>query len=82
MIGGVLAAEDRVMEMPSPAVLFAGGLFGLIGFAAATYGWKQKRWQPTVIGAVLMVYPYMIEEIWLLYLIGFALCVALFFFRD
>ena len=70
------------MELPSPAVLFAAGLFGLFGMAAATYGWKQKQWKPMVIGVILMTYPYMIDEIWLLYLIGIALCAALFIFRD
>jgi hypothetical protein len=70
------------MSLPAPAVLFASLLFGIIGLAAFTYGKKSANWKPMVIGLVLMVYPYAIDELWLLYAIGIALCAALFVFRD
>ena len=71
-----------MMELPSFANLFAGLLFGSIGFAAFIYGKKHAHWQPMVVGVVLMVYPYFIATTWLLYLIGVALCAALYFWRD
>jgi len=68
--------------MPSYANLFAGILFGSVGLAAFVYGKKSANWKPMVIGAVLMVYPYFIEETWLLYLIGVALSALIFVWRD
>lgn len=68
--------------MPGFANLFAGILFGSAGFAAFVYGKKSARWKPMAIGAALMVYPYFIEETWLLYAIGVALCAAIFVWRD
>lgn len=68
--------------MPGFANLFAGILFGSAGFAAFVYGKKSASWKPMVVGAALMVYPYFIEETWLLYAIGIALCAAIFVWRD
>jgi hypothetical protein len=68
--------------MPGPAELFGSLLFGLIGFAAAIYGKKLAQWKPMLIGVVLMTFPYFVSRTWLLYVIGFGLCGALFVFRD
>lgn len=68
--------------MPTPAVLFASILFGAIGFVAFRYGKKQGLWRPAIIGVVLMVYPYFVPQTWLLYVIGGALCIGLFFPKD
>lgn len=68
--------------MPSPANLFASLLFGLIGLAAFRYGKKSAQTYPIAIGIVLMVYPYFISRTWLLYLLGCALCAALFLLRE
>lgn len=70
------------MTLPSPAVLFASFLFGIIGLAAFVYGKKSMKWNPMVIGVVMMAYPYAVDETWLLYAIGVGLCAALFVFRD
>ena len=75
---GLLEIED----MPSPAVLFAAILFSTIGFLAFRYGKKDMLWKPMAIGAALMVYPYFVSQTWLLYVIGGALCVGLFIFRE
>lgn len=68
--------------MPTPAALFGLILFGVIGFAAFLYGKKATEWKPLVIGVVLMAYPYFVSETWILYSVGCALCLALFYFRD
>lgn len=70
------------MSLPSPAILFASLLFGIVGLAAFTYGKKSANWKPMAIGVLLMIYPYAIDEAWLVYAIGVALCVALFVFRE
>ena len=70
------------MTLPSPAVLLAGLIFGVIGAAAFMYGKKQARFSPMAIGIALMGYPYFIERTWLLYTVGVALCAGLYVFRD
>jgi hypothetical protein len=68
--------------MPSPAVVFAWLIFGVVGIAACTYGWKKGLWQQMGIGLALMAFPYFVSQTWLLYAIGLALCGALFIWRD
>ena len=68
--------------MPGFSILFAGLLFGTVGLAAFVYGKKNASWRPMVIGVALMVYPYFIEQTWLLYGVGVALCAALFLWRE
>ncbi len=70
------------MTLPSAANLFASILFGTVGFTAFMYGKKAVNWKTMSIGITLMVYPYFIEQIWLLYAVGIALCAAIFVWRD
>ena len=62
--------------------LIGGLIFGTIGFAAFMYGKKQSAFKPLGIGIALMVYPYFVPDTLLLYVIGIALTVALFIWRD
>ncbi len=57
-------------------------LFGIIGWYAFMYGWKQKRIRPSVIGMVLMVYPYFVTNTFFAFAIGIALTAALFLWRE
>jgi hypothetical protein len=66
----------------SPAALLGSLLFGAIGFGAFLYGKKMVLYKPMLIGIILMAYPYFVPETWLLYVIGCALCLGLFLFRD
>jgi hypothetical protein len=68
--------------LANPALLFGSFLFGAIGLAVFVYGKKLALWKPMVIGIALMAYPYFISRTWMMYLIGVALCGALFVFRD
>jgi hypothetical protein len=68
--------------MPTPAVLFAGLIFGVIGLAAFVYGRKNALWKPMAIGLALAVFPYFVSQSWPLYAIGAALCGALYIWRD
>lgn len=67
--------------MPAPAALFAMLLFSLIGFAAFLYGKRSANFSYMAIGAVLIGYTYFVSDTLLLYLIGAALCGALYWFR-
>lgn len=67
------------MSMPS---LMAGLIFGAVGCGAFVYGTKTRSGKPLVIGIALMGLPYVVTSIVWTYVIGAALCAALFFFRD
>ena len=62
---------------PSPAYLFGGLLFSLVGLAAFRYGRRRDRWPTLSIGIALMLFPYVVSRTWLLYVIGIALCIGL-----
>lgn len=62
--------------------IMAMTIFGAVGFVAFMYGKKNANLKPTLIGIVLMVYPYFISNTILLYAVGAALCLALYLFRD
>jgi hypothetical protein len=68
--------------LPSPAYIVGAILFGIIGFAAYRYGKKLSLTYTKWIGVALMLYPYVISETWMLYLVGGLLCAALYIFRD
>ena len=71
-----------MFEFPSPAALFGSIVFGIIGYAAYRYGKKSGGTRPMLIGVALMVYPYFIDQTWLLYAIGGGLCLGLYVFRE
>lgn len=62
--------------------LFSIVLFGSIGFVAFIYGKRNTEFRPIIIGILLMGYPYFIRNTIVLYLVGVALTVALFVFRE
>ena len=66
----------------NPYNLLAGLVFGTIGLASYRYGKTLELWQPRAIGVALMVYPYFIGNKWLLWLIGVALLVVLWFYHH
>ncbi|MCK9614991.1 MAG: hypothetical protein M0R48_05750 [Candidatus Omnitrophica bacterium] len=78
MIGISLPQADDF----SAAKIFACFIFSTIGFAVFVYGKKNKLLRPMIIGAALMVYPYFFSETLVIYLVGIALTVALYFWRE
>lgn len=72
----------QAFALPSAANLLACVMVSIIGFAAFRYGRKVKSRNPVVIGVALMFYPYFVSQTWLIYVIGIALCVALYVFRQ
>ena len=69
-------------SLPGPGYLFGAILFGFIGFAAWRYGGRTKRPIVRWTGLALMLYPYLISETWLLYVVGVALCALAVVFRE
>lgn len=68
-----------IMISFEPYNLLAGFIFGTIGLGSWRYGQKLELWQPRAIGAALMVYPYLITNRWLIWAVGVALLVLLWF---
>jgi hypothetical protein len=64
------------------ATLLWGLLFGSIGTGYVIYGHKQRAPIPLIVGVCLMVFPYLVPNVYLLVGIGIALCVVPYFFRE
>jgi len=62
--------------------IFVGVIAGLIGSGYLWYGKKQQKAAPMICGALLIIFPYVVDNAWVLLLGGVALCAAPFFFRD
>ena len=62
--------------------IIGGLVFGSVGFIAFVYGKKQTNFKIMILGALLMAYPYFIQNTLLIYVIGAVLTAALFFLRD
>ena len=62
--------------MPSPSVLLIGMLAGVFGVAYFVYGKKQAKLVPMVAGVLLCIYPYFIEGVVWLSIVGILLLAA------
>ncbi|MFZ6757626.1 hypothetical protein ACO0K9_10490 [Undibacterium sp. Ji50W] len=69
--------------LPSPAFLYGALIFGILGMAAYAYGRRKASTRIKWLAICLMFYPYLVgNETWALYLIGVALCGAIYFYHD
>lgn len=59
--------------------LLVSFFFSLVGFAVFTFGRKQRRAAPLLIGSVLMGYPYFVSDARAIAAIGVGLLLALYF---
>ena len=76
------ALQSFGLSWPSPAYIFGAVVFGLAGIAAYRYGGKAGRPRTKWLGVALMLYPYLISGTAWLYVVGAALCVAMFLDRG
>jgi len=79
--GAALAPKTNMFDF-SAANLIGGFLFGSIGFVAFVYGKRMHLWKMMLAGLALMIFPYFVENMPILYGIGSAGTIALFFLRD
>ena len=59
-----------MFELSSTAVLIWSMIFGSIGVGFFIYGKKQKVIAPLCVGVALCVFPYFIENVYLLVFVG------------
>ncbi|MEO8835569.1 MAG: hypothetical protein ABI364_02395 [Caldimonas sp.] len=69
------------ITLPSPAYIVGAILFGILGLAAYYVGKRQGQPRTRWLGLALMLYPYVVWQTWLLYLVGAALCGAIWYDR-
>jgi len=70
------------LVLPTPAYIFGAILFGVIGFAAYRYGKRTSRPKVKWTGVALMLYPYAVSGTAMLYVVGVALCLGLYLWRE
>jgi hypothetical protein len=75
-------AQDMGFTLPSPAYIFGSIVFGLIGLVAWRYGKVVQHPRMRWLGVVLMFYPYVVGETWLLYVVGCGICAYLWWDRP
>ena len=63
-------------------VLILGAFFSLIGIAYFIYGKKQSKTWPMIIGLILIVFPYLVSNIYILLGLGIVLTIIPYFFRE
>ena len=68
--------------MPTPGSIFGAIVFGAIGMAAFVHGKRCGLAKPMLIGVALMLYPYFVSDGTMVFLIGAALCFALYLFLE
>lgn len=69
------------LTLPSPAYLIGATVFGLVGLVAYYRGKRLGRPRTRWLGLALMLYPYLVPQTWLLYVVGAVLCGAIAFDR-
>ena len=62
--------------------LFAGIVFGSVGFVAFIYGKKQASWRPMAWGILLMAFPYLVQQAMALWVGGALILLAMYVFRE
>jgi hypothetical protein len=75
-------ARAMGLELPGPWWIFGCILFSLVGLAAWRYGKAVGRPRIRWLGLALMLYSYVAGPTWLLYGVGIALCVAVWWNRP
>ena len=76
------ALEALGFTLPSPAYLVGVVVFSIIGMVAYYRGKRQGLQRSRWLGLALMLYPYVVGQTWLLYVVGAGLTIAAWLERD
>ena len=76
------ALQALGITLPSPTYIVGAIAFGLVGLVAFRRGRRTQHHRTTGLGLALMFFPYLVAETRLMFLVGTALCVALWFDRP
>jgi len=64
------------ISLPSPAYLIGVIVFSVVGMVAYYRGKRAGRNRMRWLGLALMLYPYVVWQTWLLYVVGAGLSIA------
>jgi predicted membrane protein len=67
--------------MPTPTLLFFAIVFSFIGLSFFMYGKRQKAIVPLVDGIALCIFPYFVQDVLLMLVIGAGLIAIPYFVR-
>jgi hypothetical protein len=70
------ALDELGIGLPSPAYLTGVIVFSVVGVAAFYYGKRHGRNRMRWLGLALMLYPYVVWQTWLLYVVGLGLSIG------
>jgi hypothetical protein len=65
-----------------PNTFLIGSIAGTIGVGYFVYGKKQAKVVPMVCGALLCIYPYFIENLWITLVVGVVLGLVPVFLKE
>ena len=65
--------ESLGFVLPTPVYILGAILFGIIGWGAFRRGKKSSAPILTWTGLALMLFPYVVSDTWILWLVGMAL---------
>ena len=82
MQNGLETLDLLGITLPSPAYIVGAIVFGIVGLAAFVHGKRAGRPRTRWLGLALMLYPYVVWQTWLLYLVGIGLTLAVWFDRG
>lgn len=66
----------QAVRVPEPGWLIASLLVGSVGYVAFAYGKRQRRIPQLALGVALFVFPYFVDDVWLMLLVAALLCAA------
>ena len=75
-MGTLETLQELGLDLPSPAYIAGVVIFSMIGIVAYYYGKRRGRSQMRWHGLALMLYPYVVWQTWLLYVVGAGLAIA------
>lgn len=81
MQGTLETLQELGLDLPSPAYIAGVVIFSVIGIVAYYYGKRRGRSRMRWLGLALMLYPYVVWQTWLLYVVGAGLAIAVWFDR-
>jgi hypothetical protein len=67
------------ITLPSPAYMIGAIVFGLVGLVAYIHGRRVNRPRTRWLGLALMLYPYVVWNTAMLYVVGVGLCVGVWY---